>query len=270
MYCFPVHRKKERQVHTVATLKSKAWIWGHPANSLVGCAAIPEGNRTDPVEGMRQLNAENVFWIHFGKGPENRRESAMAMEAACQKFGYRLVPNRSINQILAERAEFSHLTVAAYDDFFCEEWSQNNWTVHPVSAVLEERRRLNAAGVELWCVHYERHIGRDISEYLNAFDGFTFWFWSQQPPEKYEEILAEFIKRTPGKRRMLGIYLYDFGRSCPADPDLVERELERAKELIQNGTIEGFILHTNAVADLGYEGYARAVSWMQAHADDEV
>jgi hypothetical protein len=34
--------------------------------------------------------------------------------------------------------------------------------------------------------------------------------------------------------------------------------------------IEGFILHTNAVADLGYEGYDRAVAWMKAHADDEV
>ena len=45
---------------------------------------------------------------------------------------------------------------------------------------------------------------------------------------------------------------------------------ERAEELIRNGVIEGFILHTNAVADLGYEGYDRAVAWMKAHADDEV
>lgn len=261
---------KEKGRRNVAKLKSKAWIWGHPANSLVGCAAIPEGNATDPVEGMKQLNAENIFWIHFGRGPENRRESAMRMDATCQKFGYRLMPNRSIDQILAERAEFSHLSVAAYDDFFCEEWPQNNYTVHPASAVREERRRLNEVGVELWCVHYERHIEQDISEYLDAFDGFTFWFWSQQPPEVYESTLAKFIERTPKKRRMLGIYLYDFGRRCPADPDLVERELERAEELIRNGVIEGFILHTNAVADLGYEGYDRAVAWMKAHADDEV
>ena len=254
----------------MAKLKSKVWIWGHPAGSLVGCAAIPEGNRTDPVAGMKQLNAENVFWIHFGRGAENRRESTLAMQAACQKFGYRLMPNRGVDHVLSERAEHLHLTVAAYDDFFCEEWPQNNYTAHPAPAVREERRRLNAAGVELWCVHYERHIERDIREYLDAFDGFTFWFWSQQSPEKYEEILSEFVAKTPGKRRMLGVYLYDFGRSRPADPALVERELARAKELILAGTIEGFILHTNAVADLGYEGYDRAVAWMQAHGDDEV
>ena len=69
---------------------------------------------------------------------------------------------------------------------------------------------------------------------------------------------------------MIGVYLYDFGRGCAANPDLVERELNRAKELLLDGTIEGFILHTNAVADLGYEAYERAVAWMAEHGNDEV
>lgn len=254
----------------MATLKSKAWIWGHPANSLVGCCAIPEGNATGPVEGMHQLNAENVFWIHFGKGPELRRESAEQMESNCQKFGWRLLPKRNVDYVLEEKKEFPHLAVAAYDDFFCPEWQGNNWTVHPAKEVREERRRLNAAGVELWCVHYERHIDHNIDEYLDAFDGFTFWFWSQSSPEEYEVAFRRFVEKTPGKRRMLGVYLYDFGREAPADPDLVERELNRAKELLCDGSIEGFILHTNAVADLGYAAYDRAVKWMAEHGDDEV
>ena len=254
----------------MATIKSRAWIWGHPAGSLGGVANIPEGNVTGPVEGMYQLNAENVFWIHFGKGKENRRESALQMEAACKGFGWRLTPARPVSLVLEERREFSHLTVAAYDDFFCPEWEANNWTVHPAPAVREERRLLNEAGVELWCVHYERHIERDIAEYLDAFDGFTFWFWSQRAPEEYEAALQKFIEKTPDKRRMLGVYLYDFGRSAPADPDLVERELFRARELLRDGTIEGFILHTNAVADLGYAAYDRAVRWMAEHGEEEI
>ena len=254
----------------MATLKSKAWIWGHPANSLVGCCASPAGNATGPVEGMLQLNAENVFWIHLGKGPELRRESAAQMETNCQKFGWRLLPKRNVDYVLEEKKEFSHLALVAYDDFFCPEWTENNWTVHPASEVREERRCLNEAGVELWCVHYERHIDRDIDEYLDAFDGFSFWFWSQRSPEEYEATFQRFVEKTPGKRRMLGVYLYDFGREAPADPDLVERELNRAKELLRDGSIEGFILHTNAVADLGYAAYDRAVKWMVEHGDDEI
>jgi hypothetical protein len=50
----------------------------------------------------------------------------------------------------------------------------------------------------------------------------------------------------------------------------VERELNLVKELLRDGTIEGFILHTNAVADLGYEAYDRAVTWMAEHGNDEV
>ena len=254
----------------MATLKSKAWIWGHPTNSLSGDAGVPDGNRTGPVEGMHQLNAENVFWIHYGRVKETRRESAMQMEANCQKFGWRLTPGRNVDLVLSEAQEFSHLKVAAYDDFFCDEWKENNYTVHPPHAVREDRRRLNEAGVELWCVHYERHIDRDITEYLDAFDGFTFWFWNQREPEEYEAALKKFIERTPGKRRMLGVYLYDFGRKGAANPDLVERELNRVKELLADQTIEGFILHTNAVADLGYEAYDRAVAWMAAHGNDEI
>ena len=82
--------------------------------------------------------------------------------------------------------------------------------------------------------------------------------------------MQKFIEKTPDKRRMLGVYLYDFGRSAPADPDLVERELFRARELLRDGTIEGFILHTNAVADLGYAAYDRAVRWMAEHGEEEI
>lgn len=72
---------------------------------------------------------------------------------------------------------------------------------------------------------------------------------------------------------MIGCYLYDFGPMAEATGEVVVRQLERERELIKDGTIEGVILHTNAVvAKEGepYEAVQACVKWMNENGDEVI
>ena len=69
---------------------------------------------------------------------------------------------------------------------------------------------------------------------------------------------------------MVGIYLYGFGDEAPTDPDMVRYELDLCRRYLKEGKIEGFILHSNAVADMDFEAVAVAKAWMAEYGDEEI
>jgi len=101
-------------------------------------------------------------------------------------------------------------------------------------------------------------------------DGIIMWTWEEKDvpliPEKFEL----FKKMTPHNRRMVGVYLYNFGEHKQATGTAVTWQLNWAREKLLAGEIEGIVLHTNTMADLDFEAYDAAVSWMEAHGDEEI
>ena len=69
---------------------------------------------------------------------------------------------------------------------------------------------------------------------------------------------------------MMGCYLYNFGENKEATGDAVTWQLELYKKMLFAGEIEGVVLHTNSMADLGFEAYDACRSWMAAHGDEEI
>jgi hypothetical protein len=87
-------------------------------------------------------------------------------------------------------------------------------------------------------------------------------------PKKEKEPL--FKKMTANKRRMVGVYLYNFGESKQATGEAVKWQLDFWREKLLAGEIEGIVLHTNTMADLDYEAYDVARAWMKEHGDEEI
>lgn len=250
-------------------LRDRFWIWGHSANSLHGLFGIRRESNVSPFDGLRQLGARNLFYIPMLK-PVDREGLSGQMQETSGKFAWSIENPEQAEQLFTLKRKYPKLQIGIYDDFLRPENDTNNNTINSPESLRQLRKRMNDAGMELWMVFYERDLDVDITPYLDSFDGITFWFWSQQQPEQYEAALSRFVSLTPGKRRMLGCYLYDFGRERSADAQLVIRELERGRELIRNGTAEGLILHTNAVGGMEEPGYDAAVQWMRENGDEKL
>ena len=66
---------------------------------------------------------------------------------------------------------------------------------------------------------------------------------------------------------MVGCYLYDFGNKKQSNPETVLYQLNRAKELLVNGLVDGLVLHTNGVVGMGFEAVEVAKDWMEENGD---
>lgn len=251
-------------------LNEKLWIWGHPANSLINHFGIKQESHVTPVEGMKELGAKNVFYVPMGR-PTVREDESALMQKECNSFGWSLENNAGqVDQLLEMKKNNSRLRIGVFDDFFNDDNPGNNMEAHKIEDLLATKKRLNDAGMEMWAVYYERFIEYDISPYLDCFDGFSFWFWRQPTNEDFETILKRFYEKTPGKKRMIGCYLYDFGREGACGADSVLYQLRRDTEMIREGLCEGIILHTNAVSHMGLEAYDAAIQWVKEHGAEEV
>lgn len=250
-------------------LREKVWIWGHPENSLKGLYGLTKESDVTPVDGMKYLGAKNVFYVPIWR-PCDRDIKSVELQENCLSFGWSKEPIDNIDDVIQRKKRFSSFKILIYDDFFRSDNEGNNAFSISKEELLANKKKLNDNGLELWVVFYERDKDIDISEYLDCFDGISFWFWNQPTEEQYQNTIKIFIEKTPNKKRLVGCYLYDFGREKACDPDRVEQELENDKKLVQEGLIDGFILHTNAVGKMDFEGYERCAKWMELNGDIEL
>ena len=86
----------------------------------------------------------------------------------------------------------------------------------------------------------------------------------------FDEKFAAFQTIVQDKRRMLGLYLWNFGERREATAEAVIWQLDRYSQLLKNGDVEGIVLHTNTMADLDYAAYDAAITWMAEHGDEAI
>lgn len=124
------------------------------------------------------------------------------------------------------------------------------------------QEKLHQSKLELWVVWYKRQLHWDIDDYLKEFDVITCWNM-KTPAEKNElaDNLAYMIERTPGKRRMNGCYIWNYGEGKPLTVKEIKFECEAYYNMIKQGKSEGIIFCSNCCADLPEA--QEAVDWLR-------
>lgn len=258
-------------------IRDTFWQWGHPE----GCFNTEYGNnqvsRMTPMEGCLYLGIQKTFMIPM-EHKVNYRQYNQSFETLNEVMWEFQVDYE--NGILPEQADwlieeaklFPNIHGMVLDDFVRDMKYKNI----PVESMWALREHLHKHGLQMWMVLYTHEFGKDPAQdaefqaYIEPFDGITLWNWKEknylQIPEKFEI----FKQMAKNKRCMMGCYLYNFGENKEATGDAVTWQLELYKKMLFAGEIEGVVLHTNSMADLGFEAYDACRSWMAAHGDEEI
>jgi len=72
-----------------------------------------------------------------------------------------------------------------------------------------------------------------------------------------EKNLAKLEKLTPKNGRLLGCYMWDYGKRQPMPVELMKMQCEKGLKWLNEGLIEGMIFLASCVCDLELE----AVEW---------
>ena len=257
------------------------WIWGHSEDSFnEHFGRVPEPPMT-PAEGMRKLGAKNIFFVPFSHFMDINAYSCdiaglASVGLAVETWG-EYGTNR-LEKTLSLCPMFPQTDRVIYDDFFCEEALQvpqrhiKIWSEYTLEELIAERSMIHAAGYKMWLVLYQWQLQAkmDIQEYIDVFDGVSFWFWNEPTIKQYHEYSKLFRSMTVDKERLIGCYLYNFGLLQSADPKMVTYQLDRNLELLKQKEISGIVLHNNALGGFGLPAFSAAVDWVTEHGAENI
>ncbi len=255
------------------TVRDGLWIWGHPENSCKDYTGGTRDRDYSVAEGTRYLGARNVFYVAFGHKMDlaacaKDMDGIVKTGLAVEKWGDPAAEH--LAKTFSYAPLFPNLDRMVYDDFFGmgEPEHIRVWHQFTIPELMEVRDKVHAAGLSLWVVLYQHQLDMPIREYLDVFDGISFWFWNEPSVESYHEYSKKFLDLTKGKRRLIGCYLFNFGLRLPAHAELVRYQLDRNLELMRAGEIEGVVLHNNDLQGLGFDAYEEAKKWVDEHGDE--
>ena len=260
----------------MAKLRDKFWVWGHPEGRYNHEFGNEEESRMTPMEGALYMGARNMFMVPVGVDVNWRQYNKSFV--TLNNVGW-CIDNASkdpalLEKLIEEAKDFPTITCGVFDDF--KYLGQNNLPVEKFHEVHERMHNNPVRPLDMWMVLYTREFGldeqadADFQKYIDAFDGIIMWTWEEKDLALFEEKYAKFKKMTANKRRMLGLYLYNFGEHKKATAAAAKWQLERYSQLLKAGEVEGIVLHTNTMADLDHEAYVVERAWMEQHGDEEI
>ena len=161
-----------------------------------------------------------------------------------------------------------NITGGIVDDFFSPE-RMKRFTPEGLKKIKD---KLNANGLDFWCVLYNNQLDFELEEYMECFDGITFWVWGADKLDGVEEYLKKLFAIAKGKPVMLGIYLWDYldDGTKAMDPVLFEKQLKRYFGLLENGEIEGVIFCSSTVGDADLETNKILKRYIAEYGDREI
>lgn len=261
-------------------LRDKMWLWGHPERRYNYEFGNDRESRMTPMEACLYLGVRNTFMTPVGWKVDRRQYNKAFITLKevgweCYKAGEN---PELIEPIIEEAKNFPNNGRVVFDDFKREN-KYGNYKEVPIANLDKVRNRLHeneAHPMSMWMVLYSGEFGNgkkldeEFQPYIDAFDGIIMWVWKESDVPLFPQKFEEFKELTKNKRRMLGCYLYNFGESKQADPEVVKWQLDLYREKLMSGEIEGIVLHSNPMADLDYPAFEVAREWMMIHGDEEV
>ena len=144
---------------------------------------------------------------------------------------------------------------------------------HPFSldALRRLRKRLDAAAppLDLWVVLYTHEFDMPIlQEHLDLCDVVTLWTWRASDLALLDKSMARFEELVGKKRKVLGLYMYDYGTGKPMPVDLMRQQCETGLRWLREKRIEGMILLASCICDLPLEAVEWSRRWIAKVGDE--
>ncbi len=135
------------------------------------------------------------------------------------------------------------------------------------------RRRLEAGPrpLDLWVVLYTGEFEMPfLQEHLALCDMVTMWTWQAADLALLGGRFERFEGLVGRKRKVLGLYMWDYGTGQPMPVDAMATQCELGLAWLKTGRIEGMIFLASCICDLGLETVDWTREWIAAHAEEAV
>ena len=243
-----------------------------------GSDQIRQWSRITPTEGAAILGIENVMMITSDGVPVPFSADAYGyMESFCRmknvwwsavgSAGCRVGNEEDFAIELAKK--YPNLTGIFLDDVMITGGTveESKKVIHAVRKTADKCDRK----LELWATCYTSKINDYLDlELYEPLDGITVWDFDMSSIPNIVDGFEAYEKFLPNKRKMLGIYLYDYGKGVSVSKEFMKAKCEQGLQWIREGRCEGLIFLTNCNMGIGLESDYWLRDWIDEVGDQEI
>lgn len=262
-------------------VRDKLWIFGARAhqddiylyNSPETTQNLPN-SRITPAEAALMLDVPNVLMINCDGVPAPFSIDAYGyMESFCRmknvlwnstgSSGFRVGNEEAFICELAER--YPNVIGTYLDDLFLR-FSKEPDSAAKCEALLKDvREGLNLAPrrMNIYVTWYTHDLDVLDEKLMRYIDGLTLWTWKSEELPLLEERVKKISEAFPQKKKLLGIYLYDFNSRKPVPNELMELQCEAALRLLKEKKIDGMVFEANTVMGVGLPSELWLREWLE-------
>lgn len=268
----------------MATVRDKLWLWSHQpdAHGPTTQWKLPRHSRITPLEAAVYMGIPNVHmvWMWRAEEPEPRptwKRFALPLNSLKQvvwsiAHGHGLSYTDHIFPLIDASP---NVTGVILDDFFTPQKDGRfaALTLEELDEVrtrIDRSRRADGKPRDLWCVVYEQDMGKPVTESLQKMDVLAYFMWNAPNVPQIESHVEALERLMPAKRKVLGLYMWDYAGRKPMPLDLVKHQSAVALKLLKAGRIEGICFVASCICDLELEAVEWTREWIAKVADEQV
>ena len=224
------------------TFQDNFWLWGQNAGTHHACyPELPGSNKMEPAEGAKYLGIPNCCRVvmldqpapPFDDEAEKLRNFRQVVWSAIGAGGVERNNHdqSDLDEVLRQAAKHPNVTGAVLDDFFpsAEGFASSGGRArHSLGSVEKIKRKLHnfpLRRLDLWLVWYSYQLDFPVQDYVDLCDVVTLWTWKASELDQLDDNIGKLVEKTPGKRRLAGCYLWNYGEHKLMTPAQMESQL---------------------------------------------
>ena len=256
-------------------IRDRFWLWGHDAGSHDEGWNIPGESRVTPVEAAFYLSIPNIIMVRYNEAsmPVSVQYSVpfrplkQVVWSIVGGGGYTDHSDRE--QVIELARDLPNMTGVMMDDFFGDSEEESSIGTLSLDELRYVRDLLGAAPrkLGLWVVLYDHQLHLPVKRHLDLCDKVAFWTWEAKELQKLEENFDVVESVAPSCGKLLGCYMWDYGKKRPMPVDLMKRQCETGLRWLREGRIEGMVFLASCICDLDLETVEWTRRWVVEEGD---
>jgi hypothetical protein len=262
----------------MSTVRDHMWMWGHEAGSHDTGYNIGRTSRMTPAEAAFYMDIPNMIMVRYLDKPEIPFDQHAIAFRPLKEVFWSVVgaagrsSQEELNHVLDLSKRFPNITGIFMDDFFHKPGTEEELGVLPVTEIQALRDRLVVDGkqLELGVTLYTYQLDMPLGPYLDLCDWVSLWTWNAPDLKDIEANFAKCEQLSPHSKKMLGLYMWDYGLKKPMPLDLMKMQTDLALRWLREGRIGGMIFLASCICDLELEAVEWSRAWIREVGDEQL
>jgi hypothetical protein len=239
--------------------RDQVWLWGHVAGAHDRYVGGGRSSRVTPGAGCRRLGVRNLVMVALHGEPAPPLAAHADDLAGVDRVVWSVLddghpPRDDVDAVLELAAGRPTIAGGIVD----------NTLRVPAPGLRHIADRLHAAPrrLPLWGVAYTAEVDDGLAVHLEPCDVVTLWSHATADLYREEPAVRRFAAATPGKRRLVGVYLWDFPGQAPVGGASLARSLESAAAWVDGGLLEGVVVLASSLLGMGLDAEVVLQRWL--------